>query len=143
MKILNSKVFKILYFSLCIIIPSILSKVHKFNYINYKFLPARSIFITLGYFLPLLLYLTKNKISNIKLDDIFYFKLHILLNVMWIFLFFLYKETIISLFVIIFNMLIAFIMIKRFCTLYKRRFIYYIYFLWFMYLVLVNLLIIW
>ena len=127
---------KIILYLIQITLPGILSKMYYFNYINYNYILSKNLYILLYYCMLIILY--KVLINKLKtIDDIYYFRLHILLNIIWMFLFFLYKNTFYSLIVIIFNFIILVILFKRTDkNIYK-----YLYIVWFMYLVLTNILI--
>ena len=127
---------KIILYLIQIILPGILSKMYYFNYINYNYILSKNLYILLYYCMLIILY--KVLINKLKtIDDIYYFRLHILLNIIWMFLFFLYKNTFYSLIVIIFNFIILVILFKRT----DKNIFKYLYIVWFMYLVLTNILI--
>lgn len=126
---------KLILYLIQIILPGILSKIYYFNYINYNYILPKKLYIFIFYSMLIILYKVVNNIKK-NLDDIYYFRLHILLNIIWLFLFFLYKNIYYSLIVILFNFIILVIMIKKYKVFYL-----YIYMVWFIYLVLINILI--
>lgn len=140
MKKIAKKVYKNISFGLIILFVGILSGVNEFNFMNYSFFINKYIFIIISLMFIVKLTINKNKIKEIDLDNKYLFNLHILLNIIWIFLFFLYRNTYISLFVILSNVIILFLLYKTLLSKYKVFNIFYG--MWFIYLVVVNILII-
>lgn len=125
----------------CILIAlsSYSSNILSFNYINYAYFIPKYLFIII--YFGLIIYISINRyIIYTCLDNIYYFKLHILLNIFWLFLFFYYKLFYISLICLLFNLIIIIILLNKFI---KKKFnlIYILYLLWYLYLVLINILI--
>lgn len=122
-----------------IVLVSNISHILDFNYISYPFIISKYLFITIS--LILLIYISyKRKIIYNSIDNIYYYKLHIVLIIIWIFLFFLYKEFYISLICILFNLIITIILLNKYINK-KFNIIYTIYFLWYLYVVLINILV--
>ena len=117
-----------------IVLVSYISSILDFNYINYPFIINKYIFITISILLLTYISIKRNNIYT-SLENIYYYKLHIVLNIIWIFLFFLYKEFYISLICILFNFVINIILFKK----YKYNKIYFIYLLWYCYIVYINI----
>ena len=122
--------------SILIVLVSKISNILDFNYINYPFIISKYIFITISILLITYISIKRNNIYNC-LDNIYYYKLHIVLIIIWIFLFFLYKEFYISLICILFNLIIGIILLFK----YKFNIIYILYLLWYLYIVLINILV--
>ena len=136
------KLFNIIYFMMPIIIivlVSNISNILKFNYINYPFIVSKYIFITISIILLIYISYKRNIIYN-SIENIYYYKLHIVLIIIWIFLFFLYKEFYISLICILFNLIITIILLNKYINK-KFNIMYTIYFLWYLYVVIINILI--
>lgn len=113
-----------------------ISNMFEFNYMNYNFFINKYLFIFI--FNIFILISSINKI-NIDLDNKYLFNLHILLNIIWLFLFFFYKNTIYSLISISFNIIILILYLKK---NYKNNILFNsFYFIWYCYLLSVNLLI--
>lgn len=124
---------------LFIVLTSIISNILDFNYINYPFIIPKFIFIVISLLLITYISIKRKEIYN-TLDNIYYYKLHIVLIIIWIFLFFLYKEFYISLICILFNLIILIILLTKYIK-YKFNILYLIYFIWYLYIVIINIMI--
>lgn len=116
-----------------------ISNIYEFNYMNYDFFLNKYLFIISYYLNIMFITVIKNKITNIDLDKKYLFNLHILLNIMWMFLFFLYRNSIYSLVCICFDIIILILFYRK---IFKDNLLLNtISFLWCIYLVLINFLI--
>ena len=127
MKIMTNKVLNIIFPIILIIITGKLSNVGNFNFMNYKFMLSKNIFIIIYIVMLLLLSRKKYNIYNLTLDDIYYYKLHILLNIICIFMFFLYRCFFISFIAILFNLIVLVILLNRFIKLSSMSIFYILY----------------
>lgn len=116
-----------------------ISNIYEFNYMNYDFFLNKYLFIISYYLNIMFITVIKNKITNIDLDKKYLFNLHILLNIIWMFLFFLYRNSIYSLVCICFDIIILILFYRK---IFKDNLLLNtISFLWCIYLVLINFLI--
>lgn len=142
MKIVTKKLLCIVFPVIIIIITGIISNVNSFNFMNYKFIIHKNIFIVFYLFMSFLLSKKIISVDCLNLYDLYCYRLHVILNIISIYNFFLYRIFNINIFFMIFNLLILIILIYRFTKLYKFSLFYILYLIWFIYLIIINLLII-
>lgn len=138
MKKISHKVVSILIPFIFILITSLLSNVYSFNFMSYKHLPNRYVFIVTSLILLIYLFIKRSNIYTKSLDIIYIYKLHILSIIIWIFLFFYYKLFYISFIVIIFNLIILILVINNFIKLSKISIFYLVYLFWYLYIIIIN-----
>ena len=130
-----SKKIIILVPSILILISFYSCNILEINYYNVN----KYIFLIL--FISLVLIISIKRYSLcLDLYNLYYFKLHIILYIIWIFSLFLYKVYLISLIVIIFNFIISSIMCINFYKI-KKSILYIFYNMWVIYLIYFNILV--
>lgn len=138
MKKISYKVVSILIPLIFILVTSLLSNVYSFNFMNYKYLPNRYVFIFTSLILLIYLFIKRSNIDIKSLDILYIYKLHILLIIIWIFLFFYYKLFYISFISIIFNFIILILLIRNLIKLSKISIFYLVYLFWYLYIIIIN-----
>ncbi len=133
MKKMTKKIGYLLFPIIMIIISSCICHVNSFLLHKYLFII---------YLVMISLFVYKIKSINLVLEDIYFYRLHILLNIISIYIFFLYKLFIINIIIMLFNFIILIILINKIIKITKFNIFYILYLIWFIYLIVFNILVI-
>ncbi len=143
MKNLTHKWYQIIIPTFLIIIVGIISNLTAFPFMNYNFILDKKIFICMSIFQIVLFNLSYYKVKILmSKDDIYVYHLHYLLIIMWLFLFFLYKQFIISFFLLCFNLILLCLIISFYIKLKKKNLCLFMYLIWYVYILIINFLVI-
>lgn len=143
MKRIIKNILVIIYPIILFYIVSLLSNYYNYAFISYNFLPNKRVFTFLAFIFLLNISIIYNKhIKLLSLDINYLYKLHLLLDSIWCFLFFLYHEYFISLIVIIFSIITLFLLTFNLYKFRKMLLLYLLfYIMWHIYIVIINILI--
>lgn len=140
MKNIANKMWHLLWPLGFIILTGYFSHFNDFPFMNYSLIINKKTFIFFTVINILILSFYRYKLySFLSLDDYYLFNLHILLIIVWLFLFFFYQIYFLSLFIIIFNLIIFLIIFWHFFH-YKMLHtgLLFIYLFWLFYVLIVN-----